>query len=307
MITFRYEDKNTPVHRANPVLKLIWVVDVLVLSLAFDHPLYLVLVFLATLPVVYLGKIAKEWFSIIKIIVFLAPFIVVLNVAFNQNGSTVLYAAGFSLPLVGSPTITLEALTYGLAMCVRLLSILSAFALLTFTVHPDELMLLMLKLRVPYRSVLVTSMSTRFLPTLMEDAKTITDVQRSRGLEMDTGNVVQRIKNRIPVLVPLLANSLDRSVQIAEAMESRAFGSGKERTYYKELSMTRWDRIMALIMLAPLVLGLIGRLILGLGTYQYYPTLQPLVFEPASVLVLVMIVLAIGLLPVSIKMEEAHT
>ena len=298
MITFGYEDKNTPVHRANPAIKLMWVVDVLVLSLAFDDPLYLGLIFLATLPVVYIAHILKEWFSIIKLIVFLAPFIVVLNVAFNHNGSTVLYDAGFWIPFVGSPVVTLEALFYGLAMCVRLLSILSAFVVLTFTIHPDDLMLLMLKLKVPYRSVLITSMSTRFLPTLMEDAKTITDVQRSRGLEMDTGSIIQRIKNRIPVLVPLLANSLDRSVQIAEAMESRAFGSGKGRTFYREVAFSRWDKVMALIMLSPLALGLAGRLAFGLGTYQYYPSLQPFALEPLSALALVMVVLVLNTLPV---------
>jgi len=298
MITFRYEDKDTPVHRRSAVVKLIWVVDVLVLSLIFDDPLYLVLLFCATLPVVYVGNIMREWFSVIKFVVFLAPMIVVLNVLFNHNGSHVLYQAGVALPFVGVPTITLEALVYGLMMSVRLLAILSAFAVLTFTVHPDDLMLLMLKLKVPYRSVLITSMSTRFLPTLMEDARTITDVQRSRGLEMDRGNIVQRIKNRVPILVPLVANSLDRAVQIAEAMESRAFGSSKKRTFYRELELDKWDRAMALLMLVPLMLGLFGRVLVGIGTYRYYPSLAPITLEPIGAVALVAILVALGTLSI---------
>ncbi|HIH69513.1 energy-coupling factor transporter transmembrane component T family protein [Methermicoccus shengliensis] len=298
MITFRYEDRDTPVHRTSAVVKLIWVVDVLTLSLIFDDPIYLVLLFAATLPVVYVGHIAREWFSVIRFVVFLAPMIVALNVAFNHNGSHVLYQAGVALPFLGTPTITLEALVYGLMMSVRLLAILSAFAILTFTVHPDDLMLLMLKLKVPYRSVLVTSMSTRFLPTLIEDARTITDVQRSRGLEVDRGNIIQRIKNRVPILVPLVANSLDRAVQIAEAMESRAFGSSKKRTFYRELELSRWDKAMALLMLTPLVLGLLGRLLFGLGTYRYYPSLEPITLEPMGAVALLVVLLVLNMLSI---------
>ena len=79
MISFRFHDKDTPVHRLNPFCKLVWVTTILVLALIFDHPLYIFLLFLSTLPLVAVAKIWREWAFSIKLVLYLGIFIVVIN------------------------------------------------------------------------------------------------------------------------------------------------------------------------------------------------------------------------------------
>jgi energy-coupling factor transport system permease protein len=134
------------------------------------------------------------------------------------------------------------------------------------------MMLSMIRMKLPYKSVLVTSLSTRFFPTLIDDVERISDVQRTRCLELDKGRLPQRIKRSMSVIIPLLSNSLDRTVQVAEAMESRAFGSGTKRTFYRDIRTSRIDIVTLILALSPCALGIL-MLISGYGDYQYYPTL----------------------------------
>jgi len=65
---------------------------------------------------------------------------------------------------------------------------------------------------------------------LAEEAQTIIDAQRARGLELERGNIIRRIRNYIPILIPLIVNAIRRSMELAETMESRAWGAVKNRT-----------------------------------------------------------------------------
>ena len=214
MISFRYRDKGSAVHQVNPFSKLAWGGSILVLALFFDNPLYLLLLLLSTLPLVMAGKVWREWASLMKLSLYLALLIIVINALVSYEGSHVLYQFSFKLPLLGTPRITFEAIVFGMGNALRLLAIMSAFAVLTLTIHPDDLMLAMIKLRLPYKSVLVTSLATRFVPTLIDDVERITDVQRSRGLELNKGGLRKRIKGAMSIIIPLLAYSAKDSIMV---------------------------------------------------------------------------------------------
>ena len=79
------------------------------------------------------------------------------------------------------------------------------------------------------------------------------------------------------ILIPLLSNSLDRTVQVAEAMESRAFGQGTRRTFYKEIRFSRFDIITLIFVILPFVCAIAMRTS-GYGSYQYYPSLEAMNF-----------------------------
>ena len=273
MTYFRYSDRGTPIHRLGPYCKLAWGLGVLVLALIMDHPLFLLLLFASTLPMVIAAGVGKQWLSSMKLVLYISLAIIVINVLLNYNGDTVLWQAPFRIPQMGQPAVTLEAIIFGAVMSLRLASIVSATAIVTLTVHPDDLMQAMIKMRLPYKSVLVTSLSTRFMPTLIDDARRITDAQRSRGLEMDRGGLYRRMRGRMSIIIPLLSNSLDRTVQVAEAMDSRAYGNGSGRTYYRELGMGAFAVAGLIAALLPLAFGIYVR-IGGYASYQYYPTLD---------------------------------
>ena len=272
MISLRYRNKGTPVHKLNPFCKLAWAGSILVLALILDNPLFLLVLFLSTLPVIKAARVWKEWLSTMKFTLFLCLAIILINALVSSHGSHVLLEAPFRIPIMGAPVITLEAIVYGVAMSLRLLAIISAFAILTFTVHPDDMMLVMIRMKLPYKSVLVTSLSTRFIPTLFDDVERITDVQRSRGMELDKGRLTHRIRGRSSIVTALLSNSLDRAVQVAEAMESRAFGTGRNRTFYKDIRFSLIDVTTLVFALLPCALG-IFMAVSKYGQYQYYPTL----------------------------------
>lgn len=306
MISLRYRSKGTPVHALNPLAKLAWVASIFVLSLLFNHPVYLLLLFLATLPLIIAARIWREWVSLMKFTLYLCLAIIIINALVSSHGTHILWQAPFWLPLVGTPVITLEAIFFGVGMCLRLLAIISAFTLLTFTVHPDDIMLAMLKVKLPYKSVMAISLSTRFIPTLIADADRISDVQRSRGLELDGGRLTHRLKSRMAIIIPLLSNSLDRTVQVAEAMEARAFGSGQKRSFYKEITLKKPD-LPALVMgLVPLLLGIFiwWR---GMGGYRYYPALAELRFTAWEGTLLALLILClVMMLPLGLIRKEAE-
>lgn len=267
-----YRDKGTIIHRLSPLVKLAWGGGLVVLSLIFNHPMYILILFLSIIPLVRLARVGREWASTLKLALWLGLSIVVINALFSYHGDHVLVTAPFRLPVVGSPVITLEAIAFGAVMALKLAVIISVFSLINLTVHPDDIMAILLKMRLPYKSVLVTSLSTRFVPCLVEDMGRISDGYRTRGVQLDSGGWFNRVKNRGKITFALLANSLDRAVQVAEAMEARAFGSGKKRVFYKQINISKIDAVTLGVGVLPLAAGITVR-VLGFGNYQYYPDL----------------------------------
>jgi energy-coupling factor transport system permease protein len=266
---FRYQHQDGAVRRLSPFCKLAWVLSVMIAALLFEHPLYLAALFLATVPMALMASIGRQWLSLMLLSSLIGLGIMIVNAIVINQGSTVLVEATFSVPTLGVPRITMEAIFFAITMALRLVIIVSAFAVFSFSIHPDDQMLALIQLRIPYKSVLVASLATRFVPALFEDLDRLTAVQQSRGLELARGSLIRRVRNRATVLVPLLANSLERCVQIAEAMEARAFGTGSRRTYFKRLMVTPFDVATIAIGVVPLLWGILV-VVSGYGGYDAY-------------------------------------
>lgn len=272
-LDLRYQKRNTVIHNLNPAVTLAWGCSLIVLSLIFDDPIYIMVLFIAIILMVALSEIWREWISILKLCIWLGISIIVINALVSYNGVHVLLAAPFQLPVLGRPVITLEAIAFGIVMAMKLMVVISAFTLINLTVHPDDIMLVLLKMRLPQKSVLVTSLSTRFVPCLVEDIQRISDAYRTRGVQLDTGNWITKLKKRAGIIIPLITNSLNRSIQVAEAMEARAFGTGQKRKFYKDIKFSCIDLMTLTAGFAPLAIGITLR-IMKYGSYQFYPTLE---------------------------------
>ncbi len=276
MLDYKYQDRDTVIHRLTPWSKLGWIASLVLLAVIFDHPVYLFLLFLSTIPVIAAARLTREWASLMKYCLFLCLAVVLINAIISQNGSHELVKAPFSIPLMGNLRITLEGIVCGVGNSLRLAAIISAFSVLILAIHPDDLMQGLIKMKLPYKSLLVASVSARFLPALLEDSRNIVAVQRSRGLEFSSGSKVQRTRNYMAIFIPLLSNSLERASQLAEVLESRGFGS-KRRTFYKELKLTGSEIVVLISALLP---GIFGIIIYsqGFGSYDYYPALEGIGF-----------------------------
>ena len=91
-------------------------------------------------------------------------------------------------------------------------------------------------------------MSLRFVPTLMDDTTRIMNAQRARGVDFNEGNLIQKVKSVIPILIPLFASSFKRADALATAMEARGYQGGEGRTKYRVLEWKLPDTCAVIVM-----------------------------------------------------------
>lgn len=159
-----------------------------------------------------------------------------------------------------------EGLAMGISMTIRLVYIILFSSLLTFTTSPLSLTDGIEHLLNPFKAVgvpahelaMMMTIALRFIPTLLEETERIMKAQTARGADFSSGNLVQRVKNMIPLLVPLFISAFRRADDLAIAMEARCYRGGENRTRMKELTVTSYDYIgVGAILLVTVVLALV--------------------------------------------------
>jgi energy-coupling factor transport system permease protein len=137
---------------------------------------------------------------------------------------------------------------------------ISAFSIFFLTVDPNDLALSLISMKLPYEFAFAFSLAFRFVPTIATEAQNILDAQQSRGYEMQKKGLISQVKNLFPLLIPLIICSIRRAFNVAEALESRAFGSKKERTYYYSIRYTLKDWIFTLYLVVFLAFAVFIRI-----------------------------------------------
>lgn len=269
-----YREKDNLFYKLHPFTKVFYVFSILLLSMMFSHPIYLLGLFFAIGLSIISSENLSEWKGYLKITTLIIIIIIVVNVIIVNTGSTVIYK-GPKVPVLGRIKITMEAFVYAVGMGIRLLTIISIFCFYTYAVHPDKILKLFSKWG--NKSVLVITLSTRLFPLMLADYKRISEVQRCRGVKLYSGGWMNRIKNMLPIISALLLSSLERSFQLAESMHARGYGSG-HRTYYNKDIFKPRDYLIIFSILIALITSL-WAFFNGLGRYNYYPKLQKIDLE----------------------------
>jgi len=303
MLELVYKRKRSVFHDASPFLKMSWLFSILMISVIFEHPVILFVIFLSSLIMALVSKIFSDWAGVMKLVVFFVPFVILFNLLVNANGETVLWQLPFRIPIFGILNITLEELAFSLTMCIRIAAILGAFAVLNLTTDPDDLLIAVTKLRLPYKSVVVTSLSTKFVPVLFADLKNIQEAQRSRGVDFSKGKLYDRIKKYGAIFFPLLSKSLDRSVQIAESMETRGFGRYEKRSFYKDTKISASDILLIVVSVAPLIISLY-MVSQGIGVFKFYQRIDSLIKSSSEAYYILAILLVQVFLFPLLKIKE---
>jgi len=286
-----YREKDNLIHKLHPFTIMTFIGIVFILSLVFSHPVYLLGLFIAVGAVIIAAGNFQEWKVYLKFSIAMIIVIMLINVIMVHAGETVLIS-GPRVPVLGRINITLEALAFGAGMGVRLLVIISVFCLYTYSVHPDKV--LKLFSNCGNKSVLVITLSTRLFPLMVKDYFRITEIQRCRGVRFDTGSWWEKAKNLLPIVSVMLISSLERSLQLAESMHARGYGSGKRISYNREYWRPRDYLILAAVMIS-LLCG-IWAAVNGWSSYNYYPQLPEIQineFKMASLIVFLLAVPAI--------------
>ena len=155
-----------------------------------------------------------------------------------------------------------------LLYAVRFVAIVISTSLFFITTSPDELEQVMKTFRLPRDVVFAFVTAVRFIPVMMLDTIQIMDAQKSRGLELERGNILRRVRNMIPILIPLVVNSVVRSGELAEAMESRGYGAVRKPTSLVVYRSSNRDRAVAILAVV----------LFALAAYSFYfvfPALLP--------------------------------
>jgi len=199
----------------------------------------LVLILLSRAKLSFFLNGLKSMFGIIL-------FTTVFQMFFNHQGSLIWH--------FGILRVTDYGLRMALLIFMRFVLIICFSTLLTLTTTPlslsdavESLLKPLKPLKVPVHEIgLMLSLSLRFVPTLMDDTTRIMKAQRARGVDFGEGNLIQKVKSVIPILIPLFASSFKRADALAVAMEARGYQGGDGRTKYRRLIWT-WQDSIALV------------------------------------------------------------
>jgi energy-coupling factor transport system permease protein len=213
---FKFIRKKSFIHSLDPRAKLIFSIVYTISALLFTEIIPLLIIFLSLIPLILIGKIFRLWIKSIRGLSFLVILIIVLNTLFIS-------------------------LSFSIAMILRIYIMVSAFSIFFLTVDPNDLALSLISMKIPYEFAFSFSLAFRFVPTIANEAQNILDAQQSRGYEMQKKGLINQIKNLFPLLIPLVICSIKRAFNVAEALESRAFGSRKERTFYYKIKFSTKD------------------------------------------------------------------
>jgi energy-coupling factor transport system permease protein len=237
----------SPIHSLDPRVKIIITIFFIVsLFLVDNFTTYLVvIVFLAA--VIKMSKVPFKF-----VIRGLRPILMIILITFIIN---ILMTPGKILLKVGFIKITEEGLRQAGFMAIRLTLLIMGTSLLTLTTSPIILTDGIESLLSPFKRfglpahelAMMMTIALRFIPTLLDETEKIMKAQKSRGADFESGNLVSRAKNLVPLLVPLFVSAFRRADELAMAMEARCYRGGENRTRMRQLKISKGDYVASVI------------------------------------------------------------
>lgn len=250
----QYYPAKSVVHRLDPRVKLICTLLYLISLFLFSSiPGYLVaMVFL--ICVIHISKVPFSYIvKGLKPVIMLLMITVLFNLFLTRQGDVLFHAWIF--------TITEGGLRTAVYMAIRLVYLIIGSSLMTFTTTPNELtdgieavLHPLNKIHVPVHEIaMMMSIALRFIPILLEETDKIMKAQLARGADFESGNILQRAKSMVPILVPLFVSAFRRANDLAMAMEARCYRGGDGRTKMKPLRYKSRDYAAYIIVIAYVV------------------------------------------------------
>jgi energy-coupling factor transport system permease protein len=231
----QYYPSNSVIHRLDPRVKLLGTIVFIVTVFFISDWVGLILATAALAAVITISKVPlKYMLKGLRAIFILMLFTIILN-AFLTPG-TEIFRLGFL-------KITKEGLALAAKTAIRLVYLIIGSTIMTLTTTPNHLtdglekaLAPLNKVHFPVHELAMTmSIALRFIPILMEETDKIMKAQQARCADFESGNLIQRMKSLIPILVPLFISAIRRANDLAMAMEARCYRGGEGRTKMKPL------------------------------------------------------------------------
>ena len=233
MEIYLYLDNDSLFHRLHPITKIFSLILLFTAAMIFNHPLYMLAI---TGLVILIGGLSKSLSNLKKIRVLLILLLIFCTILWPLflKGSKLLWKLG---PL----SIYRESLLYAVAMGLRLDTILICGMIFLSCTRIEEFTTGLNKLGMPFSISFALSLAFRLVPTFAATTSTVIQAQKSRGLDLESGWVLSRIKKHVPLLIPIFIYAIRNADLLAMALESKSFGLRKKRTYYREFKLAPSD------------------------------------------------------------------
>lgn len=245
-----YLDYKTAYHKLDARTKILLFLIFFIAILQFQNPLWLIPSVIMVLVQLLISRSRKNLVRIryVLLVLFISS-LVIWN--FFSNGKTPLFWV-----------FEVESMLYSINRALFMLMIITMGVVMISTTRNEELVMGMIKMGLPYRVGFAISTSLRLVPTIASSLLTISQAQRSRGLDLESGNILERLKKFLPLLVPVFISSIRNTNIFGMALESRGFGAREDRTFYLEMKMGVGDYFILvfgfLYLLASIGLNLAG-------------------------------------------------
>ena len=247
-----YIKKNSPIHKLTGATKLICFLLWTIAAMITYDTRVLIGLFIAGIIVF---KISKIKFKDVSFILYFILFFLLLNAllifVFSPYQGVEMYGSRTDLfHLIGPYTVTKEQLFYELNVILKYFATIPMALLFILTTDPSEFAASLNKIGVSYKVAYTVSIALRYIPDVQRDYKDISFAQQARGIDLSSKEKLsKRIKNSAAILMPLIFSSLERIDKISLAMELRAFGNNKKRTWYNSRKFGKIDYIFIVILL----------------------------------------------------------
>ena len=245
----QYYPADSVLHRLDPRTKLFGTMIYIIALFLFDNVPGLILLTVCLGSVIALSKVPLSFMlKGLRSIVILLLFAGLFNLFLTP---------GRELISLWKFTITWEGLKNAALMMLRMVYLIVGTSLMTLTTTPNALtdgmekgLGFLKKFKVPVHEIaMMMSIALRFIPILIEETDKIMKAQMARGADFESGNIMQKAKAMVPLLVPLFVSAFRRATDLAMAMEARCYHGGAGRTKMKPLKYSAADRIAYLILL----------------------------------------------------------
>lgn len=256
-----YSDIDSPIHKLTGASKLIALIIWAVASMITYDTRVLLGMFVISIIVFKISKVKFKQVSFV--LYFILIFLLLNNIAifiFSPYEGVQIYGSRNDLFKIAGPyTVTAQQLFYQFNITLKYFSIIPMALLFMVATNPSEFAASLNKIGVSYKIAYSVSIALRYIPDVQRDYQDISFAQQSRGIDMSKKEkLTKRIKNSASILMPLIFSSLDRIEAISSAMELRAFGSNKKRTWYNGRPFKLGDYITILVVSIILIIAIMA-------------------------------------------------
>jgi energy-coupling factor transport system permease protein len=279
LMRFQTVERHSPLTRLDFRPKLLMVVIISIVAFVWESPLTLAGLMLALIATSLLTGVKASYIK--TLLTMMIPFYLLLLLTHGfWNTHQVKTLTGhpvltplFTFPeswwLVGGGSMSSEGLLYGLAVTFKTITLLLVLPLAVFTTEVDNMIVGMVRARVPYKLVFVFSSTLRFFPLLFEEIQMIIEAQRLRGLATEKMGPVKRVRIYGKVAIPLILGAMVKSQALELALQSRAFTGSSDRTYLHESVLRRADWAAIGIFTLLFLLAVWAYFRLGVGKFAW--------------------------------------